>query len=204
MEHARLNLMTTDPTRLGDAVQYLEHDARARVEKRPGSLGMSLAVDEERGVAVMASFWVSGDAMRESEKQVAALADEVVRKGAGTLSVERYELASVTRLHRGAPGAGVRITRAERRRDRVDEAVAAYEDTALPWLTESDGFCSAVLFVNRQTGRAVEETVWRDQAALAASRGTAAAVRSETVAATDAEIVALEEYRLVFNTTPFE
>jgi hypothetical protein len=38
---------------------------------------------------------------------------------------------------------------------RIDDAVAAYEDTAVPWLTEADAFCSALLLVHRPSGRAL-------------------------------------------------
>jgi hypothetical protein len=57
-----------------------------------------------------------------------------------------------------------------------------------------------VLLVHRRTGRGLTETIWRDVDALAASRSRAAAIRADTVAATDAEIRSLEEYRLEFST----
>jgi hypothetical protein len=77
--------------------------------------------------------------------------------------------------------------------------VAAYEETTVPWLTETSGFCAELLFVDRGTGHSVSETVWRDQHALAASRSAAAAIRVDMAAATGSAIRALEEYTLVFS-----
>jgi hypothetical protein len=91
------------------------------------------------------------------------------------------------------------LTRAETAPARVQEAITAYEDTAVPWLTEAEGFTAALLFADRRTGRSINETLWRDREALAASRSAAAAIRVDTVAATGSAIRAVEEYLLAFN-----
>ena len=198
MEHVRLNLVTTDPARLEDAVKYLEHEAREVVEQEPGNLGLSVSVNE-LGAAAIASYWVSGDAMRESAKHVAPLRDEVLFRGLGTVSSEHLEVSSIVRVARPQAWSGVRVTRADIDPERVDDAIANYEDSALPWYTETEGFCTALLFVERRRGRAIMETTWRDTDALVGSRGAEAGIRVDAVAATGAEIRALEEYRLVFS-----
>jgi hypothetical protein len=202
VEHARVSLMTLDPACAVDVVKYVENEARPVIEEIPGSRGVALLTIADLAVMVMESFWFSGDAMRESEGAVAPLRKEAVHRGVATVSVERHEVASATRVARPAAGAGVRLTRVDIDPRRVNEAIARYEDTAVPWLTETDGFCSAVLLVHRRTGRALTETVWCDHESLAASRSPAAAIRADTVAATEAEIRALEEYRLEFSTAP--
>jgi heme-degrading monooxygenase HmoA len=202
MEHARLNLMTADPRFLEDAVRFVELDARAQIEREPGHRGLSVATDAEVGVAVVASFWVSHDAMKEGERLVRPLFDQAARKATATVSHEQFEVANSVRFARPEAGAGVRITRSEVAPPRMDAAITDYEDAALPWLSEVDGLCSTSLFVHRRTGRAVHETVWRDAGALAASRSRAAEIRVEAATATDAQIRALEEYLLVFTSTP--
>lgn len=198
MEHARLNFLTLDPARVGDLLHYVEHDAHKRVEDEIGNLGMALLVDEELGVVVVETFWVSGDAMRESDRAGGPLGQAALQRRAATVSVEHYEMPSRVGLSRPARGAGVRFTRTDLDPRRDADAVADYEDTTLPWLTETEGFCSAVLLVHRRTGRAVEEAVWRDTHSLAATRAQAAAVRADAAAATDGVVLALAEYRLQF------
>jgi hypothetical protein len=196
MEHARLNFLTLDPAAVGGLVHYVEHEARKRVEDEIGNRGVAVLTDDTLGVAVVETFWVSGDAMRESERAGGPLSRAALQRHAATVSVEHYETPSVARVARPERGAGVRFTRAEVDPRRVDDAIADYEDTALPWLTETDGFCSAMLLVHRRTGRAVEEAVWRDTATLATTRSRATAIRAEAAAATDAVVLALSEYRL--------
>ncbi|MCW2724304.1 MAG: hypothetical protein JWN35_1225 [Frankiales bacterium] len=196
--HVRLNLVTADPAKLYDVVDYVRHDVRAMLEGRPGNMGMSLLVNDPLGIAIVESYWFSGDAMRESEHSVAASRAQAVRRGAATVSVERFVVASSTRTRRPEAGAGVRLTRVEGDAKAVDRIATAYEDIALPWLTDTDGFCGATLYEDRATGRGIRQTYWRDPVALSASRGAAAGVRAEVVAAADGSIRALEEYSLVF------
>jgi hypothetical protein len=201
VQHVQVNLLTADPVRLVEAIRYLEHKARPLLEELPGSRGMSVSENTELGVAVVEMFWLSHDAMREHEKTVAPTREEAARLNGGTVSAERLVVASFTRVKRPQPGAGVRLTRMETDAKRIDEVVAGYEDTALPWLTETPGLVASLLFIERSTGRSVSETQCEDSAALAASRSAAAAIRADTVAATGSAIRAVEEYSLVFDTS---
>ncbi len=199
MLHVRLNLITADPSLLGDSVKFIENEVRPAVEGQPGNLGLTLSANPEIGVAVLASFWVSGDALRASERVVAPDRAAAVRRATGTVSVERY---AVPVFERDAPlrsGEGVRLTRMNVAPSAVEDTVEVFGDVAVPRLAETEGFCSALLFIDRSTGHSVTETLWRDSKALAASRSTAAAVRVDTVLATNGVICALEEYQLVFS-----
>jgi hypothetical protein len=200
VQHVQVILLTADPERLDDAIRYLQDKARPMLADLPGSQGMSVCANTELGIAVVESFWVSHHAMREHERSVAPAREEAARLSGGTVSVERFVVASFTRVRRPQPGAGVRLTRMDTDATRIDEVVAAYVDTTLPWLTETPGFVAELLFIDRSTGHSIGETRWQDAAALAASRGAAAAIRADAVAATDSSIRAVEEYSLVFDT----
>jgi hypothetical protein len=154
--------MTADPAQVDDLVQYVASDARKVVEDHPGNRGMALLVIPELAVAVVETFWVTGDAIRDSENVEEPLRKETVRRGRATLSVERHEVASSVRASRPHAGAGVRLIRVDIDPARADAAIADFDDTALPWLTEADGFCSALLLVHRRSGRGLVETTWRD------------------------------------------
>jgi len=71
MLHVRHNLITADPSQLGDSVKFIENEVRPSVENQPGNLGLSLQMNPELGVAILESFWVSGEALRLSERVVA-------------------------------------------------------------------------------------------------------------------------------------
>src|SRR5580698_1842376 len=199
MLHVRLNLITADPIRLGDSVKFVENEVRPMVESQPGNLGMAMKLNPDIGVAILESFWVSGDALRASERMAAPNRAAAVRRASGTVAVERY---SVPVFEREAPlhsGEGVRVTRLDVQPGAVEDTVAAFGDVTVPWLADTEGFCSTLLFIDRTSGRSVVETVWRDREALAASRSAAAAIRVNTVRATNGVIRSVEEYQLVFS-----
>jgi heme-degrading monooxygenase HmoA len=199
MLHVRLNLITADPIRLGDSVKFVENEVRPVVESQPGNLGMALKLNPDIGVAILESFWVSGDALQASERMAAPNRAAAVRRASGTVTVERY---SVPVFEREAPlrsGEGVRVTRLDVQPGAVEDTVAAFGDVTVPWLADTEGFCSTLLFIDRTSGRSVVETVWRDPEALAASRSAAAAIRVNTVQATNGVIRSVEEYQLVFS-----
>ena len=118
----------------------------------------------------------------------------------GTVCVERYRVPVFEREAPLDTGAGLRLTRMDVEGSRVEDAVAGYGDTAVPWLAETAGFCGALLLVDWNSGHSISETIWDSPKTLAASRSIAARVRVETVKSTGCVIRALEEYDLVFNT----
>ena len=197
MLHVRFNFLTADPLRLGDSVKFIESEVRPQVDSQPGSLGTSLYTDPDAGLAILESFWASDDAMHASEHTVSSSRREAVRRAAGTVSVERYEVPVFELEAPMRSGAGMRLTRMDVEPSQVEDAVEVYGDTAVPWLAETRGFCSTLLLVDPETGHTISETLWRDEAALAETRSLAAAVRVDTVAATGCVIRAVEEYGLV-------
>jgi hypothetical protein len=164
-----------------------------------GSLGLSLYTNPALGVAVLESYWVSRDTLRASEHQVSASRQAAVRRAVGTVSVERYRVPVCEREIPLRTGAGLRLTRMDIDPANAEEAAEVYGATAVPSLTETDGFCAALLFLDRRTGHSIGETIWLNPQRLAASRSAAAAVRVETVALTGCVIRAVEEYGLVFS-----
>lgn len=199
MLQARFNLITADPLLLGDSVKFIEAEVRPVVESLPGSLGMSLYTNPELGVAVLESFWTSRAALVQSGEMVWPGRREAVRRAVGTVAVERYRVPVFEREAPLRAGAGLRLTRMDVQPSRVEDAVESYGDIAVPRLAETEGFCGALLLVDRSTGHSISEAIWRSTETLAGSRSTAAAVRVDTVASTDGVIRAVEEYGLVFS-----
>jgi quinol monooxygenase YgiN len=199
MMHVRFNLMTADPLLLGESIKYVEHEIRPKVEAQIGSLGMSVQANPELGVAIVESFWASDDALREGERAVMPARSEVARRAKGTVTAERYPIPVFERDASPRGGEGVRLTRMDVEPKAVDDAIEAFGDTAVPWLAETPGFRSALLFADRASGHLISEDIWQDPDALAASRSAAAVARVDAVAATDCLIRAVEEYVQIFS-----
>jgi quinol monooxygenase YgiN len=199
VEHAELNLITMDPSRLGESVSYIETRLRPVVESQPGNLGLSLHKNPQLGVAVLEAFWVSADAMRAGEQTLAPSRDEAVRRAGGTMTVERYAVPVFEREGPVRADAGVRLTRMDVEPTAVDDAVEVFGDTAVPWLAETEGCRRLMYLVDAQSGHTISETIWKDADAMAGSRSAAAAARAEAVASAGCVVRGVEEYTVAFS-----
>jgi hypothetical protein len=199
MQHVRLNLITADPLRLGDAIKHIEAEGRPAAESLRGSLGLSLYANRELGVAILESFWASDEALVQSGIKLEPSRREAVRLAAGTVCVEQYRVPVFEQEAPLSGGERLRLTRMDIEPSRVDDVVEAYGDTAVPRLAAAEGFCAALLLVEPNTGHLTSETIWRTATALGASRSLAAAVRLELAEAAGCTIRAMEEYGLVFS-----
>jgi hypothetical protein len=201
MLQARFHLITADPLRLADVLKFIEAEVRPETENRQGSLGMSLYANPELGVAVLESFWATHEVLLLNENRGLPDFGDALRHAAGTIWVERCRVPVFEWDWEGPldPGAGLRLTWMDVEPSRVEDAVEAYGDTAVPGLAETRGFCAALLLTGRSTGHLISESIWRNPQALAASRSAAATVRVEMVASTGCVIRAVDEYGLVFS-----
>jgi hypothetical protein len=199
MMHVRFNLITADPARLGDALKYIETEVFPEVESQPGSLGLSLYKDQELGLGILESIWASDDSMHASEHMATPSRAEAVRRAAGTVSVERFQLPVFEQDARPWPGAAMRLIRMDIEPSDLEDGVDSYGDTAVAELAETEGFRSALLLADPLTGHCLSETIWANAEHLAASRSVAAAVRVD-LADEGYRMRAVEEYELVYST----
>ena len=199
MLRVRLNVVTTDQPMPGEWVKYIESEVRPAVEGQPGSLGLSLLVSSEPGVAVLESFWASYDALRASEQAATALRSELARRAGRPVPVEEYRVAVFEGEAPPRGGEAARLTRIEVTRTAVDDVIETFGDTAVPWLAESSGFCGAMLFAHQASGRLISETLWRDAQARAASPNTAEVIRADVLESAHCVIRAVDDYALVFS-----
>ncbi len=195
--YVRANLMTADPAAVEEIVEYASSTVRPLVESLPGNRGMLVAVDRETGGGVVATFWEDRAALEASEEQVADARQEARRISRGSVDALVLEMVEQHMRTQPAPGCWQRATMVELEPGDVDKAVESFRASTLPALDSMDGFCAAVLNVDRAGGRAVAVTTWRDRAALEASRDRAENLREEVVDKAHGTVVAIDEREVV-------
>jgi heme-degrading monooxygenase HmoA len=84
--------------------------------------------------------------------------------------------------------------------DRIDEAIAWFEATALPPFSTLPGFRGALELVDWESGEGLTVTFWDSAEAREASEAAAASVRSEGATAAGFEILGVERYDVALNT----
>src|SRR5215471_5566978 len=154
MLHVDVTVITADPRVLDDLLSRVQSEVRPAVESQPGNLGMSLHTSPEGDVAMLESFWASGDDMRTGQEVVAPVVEELSQRARRT-STESYEVPVFeVEGHLGA-GEDVRRTPMDVEPSRAEDAVAWYGDTAVPWLSDTSGFCGALLYVDWASGHLI-------------------------------------------------
>jgi hypothetical protein len=200
--HTRLNWITADADALDGCVTYIEREIRSALEIRPGSLGISVLEDRERGVAIFGSIWTTSDEMSASENTEAPMRAELAKRAGAPVSVEDYQVPIFELVERQALAQhcnAVRLTRMQVRPSQVDDVIEVVGDIVVPSLIEMPGFCDALLFADPASGRLISETMWRDPGARAAAPSIASIVRAEVPDEASGEIRAVEDYSLVFS-----
>ena len=202
MLHTRLNWITADADALDGCVTYIEREIRSALEIRPGSLGISVLEDRERGVAIFGSIWTTSDEMSGSENTEAPMRAELAKRAGAPVSVEDYQVPIFELVERQALTQrchAVRLTRMQVRPSQVDDVIEVVGDIVVPSLIETPGFCDALLFADPASGCLISETFWRDPGARAAGPSIASIVRTEVLDEATDEIRAVEDYSLVFS-----
>ena len=202
MLHTRLNWITADPAALDGCVTYVEREIRSVLEARPGSLGISVLEDRERGIAIFGSIWATSNEMGGSEDTEAPMRAELAKLAGAPVSVEDYQIPIFELVERQAltqRSHAVRLTRVQVRQSQVDDVIEVVGDIVVPSLLEAPGFCDALLFADPASGRLISETVWRDPGARAAAPSVASIIRTEVPDDASGEIPAVEDYSLVFS-----
>jgi hypothetical protein len=200
--HTRLNWITADAAALDECVAYIEREIRSALEVRPGSLGISVLEDRERGVAIFGSIWTTSDEMGGSENTEAPMRAELAKRAGAPVSAEDYQVPIFELVEQQALARrcrAVRLTRMQVRPSEVDDLIEVVGDIVVPSLIETPGFCDALLFADPASGRLISETMWRDPEARAAAPSIASIVRAEVPDEASGEIRAVEDYSLVFS-----
>jgi hypothetical protein len=200
--HTRLNWITADTAALDECVTYIEREIRSALEARPGSLGISVLEDRERGVVIFGSIWTTSDEMSGSENTEAPLRAELAKRAGGPVSVEDYQVPIFELVEQEALAQrcrAVRLTRMQVRPSEIDDVIEVVGDIVVPSLIETPGFCDALLFADPASGRLISETMWRDPGARAAAPSIASIIRTEVPDEASSEIRAVEDYSLVFS-----
>lgn len=211
MLHTRLTRLAVDATALDACISYIEQEIGPALERRPGSLGISVLEDGERGVAIFGSVWATSDEMHGSENTEAPLRGELARRAGGPVTVEEFQVPVfelVEQLALPRRGLAAQLTRIQVSPSQVDDAIEVVGEYAVPSLVQAPGFCDALLFADGSSGRLISETIWRDLRARAAAPSVAAIVRAEMPEAevpdevtgdSGAKIGDVEDYTLVFS-----
>lgn len=195
--YARSTTIQAQPSSIDDGIAYVRDEVMPALKAMDGYVGLSLLVDRESGRCIATSAWETEDAMRASTERAKPLREQAsMRFGGGDAIVDLWEIGAMHREHRSGDGACVRATWIKMPRDHADRAIDFYRTDVLPSLEGLEGFCSASLMVNRETGRGVSSATFDSREAMERNQENAKELRNARTRELGADILDVGEFDL--------
>ena len=164
------------------------------VQELDGFVGLSMLVDRRTGQCIVTTAWRDADALHASAGKVRSMRSRAAQALGGTPEVQEWEIAVMHRMHTTTDGACARLTWLKVDPASLDRQIDSFRTMVLPRAEGFDGFCSASLMVDRETGRAVAAVTYDSRTALEDSRASADALRTETARVTGAAVLDIHEF----------
>jgi len=194
--YARSTTVQANRESIDAGIAHIRDEVLPALQRMDGCIGLSMLVDRESGRCITTSSWDSEDAMRASAEQVGTIRDRAVGIMGGAAQIEEWEILVMHRNHQSNEGACARCTWMRILPADVDRAVDVYKMTTIPAMEELAGFCSASLFVDRASGRAVSTATYDSREAMERNREQAGAVRAAGSQEGRAEVLEVLEFEL--------
>ena len=195
--HARSYTIHARSSALDAGIEYIHDTVWPALSGLDGYVGLSLVVDRLTGRCIATTAWRTEEAMNASRRPTQELRDRVAHILGGSPTVDEWEIVALHRENHSGPGACVRVTWARVEPELAERAIDGYRLATIPALTELDGFCSASLLVDRDSGFGVASAAFDSPEALRSSRIASEAIKLATVRDTGAEVVDECEFDLV-------
>jgi len=178
-------------------IDFLRAEAVPAVQAMPGCIGMSMMADRMSGRCIVTSSWDSMDGMRASDAAVVPLRDRAGKLLGGMPFVEEWEIAAMHRHHRSHEGSCVRATWMHGAAEDLDRGLDLFKMVTMPAMEALEGFCSASLFLDRATGRAVMSATYDSREMMTATRDQATELRLRTTKEARVDILDVAEFDLL-------
>jgi hypothetical protein len=185
------------PDRIDDGIALVNNELMSMVTDIDGCMGLSLLVDRSTGRCIATTSWESEAAMRASNEQLQPVRQRLLETlGGEGLEVQEWEIAIFHRDHESPAGACARVTWARPPAGHLDAAVDSFKTIVMPMLEDQNGFCSASMLINRETGMLCDTVSFDSMATVEGNREFATEQRARMTERTGIEFVDVTECEL--------
>jgi hypothetical protein len=194
----RATTIHADLAKLDEGVAFVRDSVVPAVASLPGTLGLTMMVDRQTGTTSVSTAWETEQARADADEVLTSLRAKASRlMGGGTPVTELFELVAMDRLRPAQAGFWSRVTRVTIPPADVDDAIDAYTSSIVHDLRLLDGYCSAVLLVDRAKGVGAVIVTFDSRKHVEATRDQAAAIRRTGLEKAGAEIGEVREAEIV-------
>lgn len=180
--HARVVRLKAEPTNTDQAVTQWTSGIFPLLKKQEGFRGATLAGNRKTGDALSVSYWESELAMKNARTQVRPQAEAILAKTGGRIvEDDECEVMVQERIQPPKAGVFVRVTTVEADPAKTAEGIAHFKEKIVPAIRAQSGARTALLLVNRKSGRTFSASGWDTEKDLKASEAAVTALRDEAI-----------------------
>ncbi len=183
--------------RLDEGIAFVRDHVAPAVDTLPGNLGLSMFVTRDPAIVTVTTAWATVGERRTSDDLLTPLRAQGSRILGGPAVTELLELAVLDRRRPAEAGFWTRMTRVTVDPTHLEAAIDAYSASTLHDMQLLDGYCSAVLLVDRLTGAGAVSVTFDSHRSLVTSREHGATLRAAGLAKAGAEVVEVREAEIV-------
>jgi hypothetical protein len=195
--YARSTSIQGDPARIDEGISFVREEVMPAVTGMDGCIGLSMLVNRETGHCIATTSWMTEYDMRATEGQVAALRSRGAEVMAAEIEVREWEIAVMHREHDAREGSWCRVTWSTCPPEDIESTLDFFRNTVMARLEEFEGFCSASMMVDRETGQCCGTARFDTRADLEATREMAQGMRAQRSRESNVEFGDVEELELV-------
>jgi heme-degrading monooxygenase HmoA len=185
---ARITRADMPPDRLDDFVAHVRAAAQSMAQLE-GYRGVVALANRSTGAGMAGTYWDFAEAMQASEDIGRAARDSVASaiEGFHTTGPDRFEFVIQERAAPPRAGTFARMNDRQVAPASLDAVIEFMRQQVVPAIKSLSGFQTAVMLVNRDSGRMLAASVWATEAEREASAATVSPLRDqvEQLAAND-------------------
>ena len=194
--YARSTTLRGRPEAISAGIAMVRDEVMPAVQAMDGCVGLSMLVDRDTGGAIVTTAWQDEQTLRDSELRTGALRDRAQQVFGARPEVRTWEIAVLHRLRPTDVGACARVTWTVIEPDLLEQQLDVFRHQALPRMEDLEGFCSASLLVDRQTGRGAVATTYESAEAMRSTREAASDLRADIAARMGGQVLDVAEFEV--------
>jgi heme-degrading monooxygenase HmoA len=197
--HARVVRLKTEPAYTDQAIKQWTSGIFPLLKKQDGFRGVTLVGNRTTGDGLSVSYWESEQAMKNARTQVRPQAETIMSQtGSRIVEDDECEVVVLERIQPPKAGVFVRVTTVEADPAKTAEGIAYFKEKVVPVIREQAGARTALLLVNRKSGRTFSASGWDTEKDLKASEAAVTALRDEAIKKVGGKGGKTEEFEVYF------
>jgi hypothetical protein len=180
--HARVIRLKNEPANSDKTIKEWTSEILPLLKKQDGFRGATLVGNRKTGDGLSVTYWASEEAMKNARPKVRPQAETIMSSlGSKIVDEDECEVVVQERIQPPKAGVFVRVTTVEADPAKADEGIVFYEEKIVPVIRKQAGARTALLLVNRKTGRAFGASGWDTEKDLEKSEAAISSLREETI-----------------------